>query len=60
MEKLYKAEEIAEMFGVEITTVWLWFRQNKLKYTKIGKRKLVKESDLMAYLESGESNAERK
>ena len=60
MEKLYKAEEIAEMFGVEITTVWLWFRQNKLRYTKIGKRKLVKESDLMAYLESGESNAERK
>ena len=48
------------MFGVEITTVWLWFRQNKLRYTKIGKRKLVKESDLMAYLESGESNAERK
>lgn len=56
MQKLYTAEEIAKMFSIEVETVWLWFRQGKLRYTKIGKRKLVKESDLQKIVEDGDSD----
>lgn len=53
MEKIYTAQEIADYLHVKISTVWLWCRIGKLKYFIVGRKKLVKESDLTRFVESG-------
>lgn len=42
-EKLYSCEQIAEHYGVNITTVWKWIRTNRLKAKKIGKMYRITE-----------------
>lgn len=37
MEKFYSCEQVAERYGVKISTVWSWIRENKLRANKIGK-----------------------
>lgn len=37
MEKFYSCEQVAERYGVKISTVWSWIREKKLCATKIGK-----------------------
>lgn len=37
MEKFYSCEQVAERYGVKISTVWSWIREKKLRATKIGK-----------------------
>ena len=56
MEKLYTAQQIAEHLNVKVATVWLWFRKGKIKYVTIGRKKMVKESDLIAFIDGGEKD----
>lgn len=37
MDRFYTCEEIAEIYGVKIATVWAWIREGKLKAMKLGK-----------------------
>ena len=46
MEKLYRCEEIANRYEVQITTVYDWIRKKNLPALKIGKSYMVQESDL--------------
>lgn len=59
MEKLYTAQEIADKLNRKVETVWGWFRKGILKYTIFGRTKLVKESDLIKFIESGGNNGNR-
>lgn len=52
MEKIYSCEEIAERYGVKISTVWDWIRNKKLTAMKIGKSYKVREEDLKKFEES--------
>lgn len=52
MEKIYNCEEIAERYGVRISTVWDWIRNKKLTAMKIGKYYKVREEDLKKFEES--------
>ena len=53
MEKIYTAQQVAEYCQVGVETVWRWFRENRLKYYIVGRKKMVKESDLQKYIEKG-------
>jgi len=59
MEKYLTAQEVAEYCHVTVRTVWRWFRLDLLKYIKFGRKKLVKESDLVKFVESGGNNGNR-
>lgn len=37
MEKFYTCEQVAERYGVKISTVWSWIREKKLRANRIGK-----------------------
>ncbi len=56
MEKLFTAKEVAEYCRVKVATVWSWFRNGKLKYIEFGRKKLVKESDLVEFINGGGNN----
>ena len=49
MNKIYSCEEIAERYGVKISTVWDWIRKKKLVAMKIGKFYKVREEDLKKF-----------
>lgn len=51
MEKLYRCEEVANRYEVQITTVYDWIRKKKLPALKIGKSYMVQESDLKQFEE---------
>ena len=51
MERLYSAQQVAEYCQVNVETVWRWFRNGKLKYCIVGRKKMVKESDLIKFTE---------
>lgn len=36
--KYYTAEQIAERYGVKLSTVWAWLRARKISAIKIGKQ----------------------
>ncbi len=46
-------EQVAQRYGVKITTVWNWVRLKKIKAVKIGKSYRFREADLLAF-ENGE------
>lgn len=52
LSKMYICEEIAEMYGVKIFTVWDWIKRKKIKALKIGREYRIKEEDLKAFEES--------
>lgn len=52
LSKMYTCEEIAEMYGVKIFTVWDWIKRKKIKALKIGREYRIKEEDLKAFEES--------
>lgn len=52
MDKLYGCEQIAERYGVEVSTVWSWIRDKKLIAMKIGKYYKVREEDLKKFEEN--------
>lgn len=51
MEKLYRCEEVANRYEVQITTVYDWIRKKNLPALMIGKSYMVQESDLKQFEE---------
>ena len=57
MEKaFYSCQEVADRYGVKISTVWAWVREKKLPAVKLGKNYKVKKEDLEKF-ESENSTA---
>ena len=52
LSKMYTCEEIAEMYGVKIFTVWDWIKRKKIKALKIGREYRIREEDLKIFEES--------
>jgi len=50
-EKYYTIEEVAEMLKVVYMTVYRWVRQGKLKAFRVGKKYMIKKSDIEALIE---------
>lgn len=51
MEKFFSCDEIAERYGVKVTTVWDWIRRGELPAVKIGKQYRIRADDLEMYEE---------
>lgn len=51
MEKVYTCNEIAERYGVKISTVYKWIRDGAMEAINIGKSYRVKESEVIAFEE---------
>ena len=51
MGKLYTCEEIAEMYGVSMWTVWSWIRIKKLTAIKTGKFYRIRQCDVDSFNE---------
>ena len=52
MEKFYSCEQVAERYGVKLTTVWNWIRTHKLPAVKVGKQYRVTADALNAFEKS--------
>ena len=52
MEKFYRCEQVAERYGVKVSTVWSWIREKKISAVKIGGGYRVRESALAAFEET--------
>ena len=50
--KYFTCEEVAEITGFKIATVWQWVREKKLPAIKFGKVYRIAEDDLKTYIES--------
>jgi len=50
-EKYYTIEEVAEMLKVVYMTVYRWIKQGKLKAFRVGKKYMIKKSDIEALVE---------
>ena len=50
MEKFYDCKQVAERYGVKITTVWEWIRTGKLRAIRVGKQYRVRK-DALAFFE---------
>ncbi len=59
-EKLYRCEEIANRYEVQITTVYDWIRKKNLPALKIGKSYMVQESDLKQFEEKNKTTVEER
>ena len=51
MDKVYTCNEIAERYGVKISTVYKWIRDGAMEAIRIGKSYRVKESEVIAFEE---------
>lgn len=60
MEKIYTAQQIADYCQVGVETVWRWFREGQMKYYTVGRKKMVTETDLKAFIESGDMSGDNK
>ena len=61
MEPLYSVEEAARRLGgVSKWTVHAWLSKGKLKRTKVGERTMVKESDLVQFVEDCNAQTAKK
>ena len=56
MEKLLTPQEIAEVLGVQPSTIYQWTHQGYIPYVKIGKFVRFKEKDVERWVESKTSN----
>ena len=52
MEKFYDCKQVAERYGVKITTVWDWIKTGKLKAVRIGRFYRIKEEALAEFEKS--------
>ncbi len=52
MERRYECQEVADLYGVKLMTVWAWIREKKLPAIKINKKYVVRPEDLQAFEES--------
>ena len=46
MDKRYSCEEVANIYGIQVRTVWDWIRKKKLPAVRIGKQYYVSADDL--------------
>lgn len=51
--KMKKIEEVADMFGVHIRTVYSWIKKGRLRAKHIGRRWYIEESEIQHIRESG-------
>ncbi|MBQ7385007.1 MAG: helix-turn-helix domain-containing protein [Ruminococcus sp.] len=58
MEMFYSCEQVADRYGVKISTVWAWIREKKLPAVKIGRTYKVKAEDLEAFEKSNQTIAD--
>lgn len=49
MEKFYSCEQVAQRYGVRVSTVWAWIREKKLSAIKIGKLYRINECELAKF-----------
>jgi excisionase family DNA binding protein len=47
MERLYSIKEAAEMLRLSPWTLWSWMKKGKLRGSKIGDRRVIRESELL-------------
>lgn len=52
MEKFYDCKQVAEHYGVKITTVWDWIRAGKLKAVRVGKQYRIPKEALAEFEKS--------
>ena len=52
MEKLLKPEELTELLGIELSTLYSWTHLKRIPYIKAGKLVRFRESDVLAWLET--------
>jgi len=58
MERLLSVAEVAEMLGgISKWTVHAWLSQGKLKRTKVGRRTMIRESELEKVIREGGKSA---
>jgi excisionase family DNA binding protein len=50
MERLYSVDEAAELVRVSHWTIRTWIRTGKLRGSKFGKRRVIRESELQRVL----------
>ncbi len=55
----YTAYEAAEVFGVNIRTIYNWTRSGKLRAVKIGKRWYISKGAVKNLLDHGDANQSR-
>lgn len=54
MERLYSITDAAQALGgISTMTVQTWLSRGKLRRTKVGRRTMIRESELQRFLESG-------
>jgi excisionase family DNA binding protein len=46
MEKLYTVDEAAELLRLSHWTIWSWLKTGKLLGSKVGDRRVIRESEL--------------
>lgn len=49
MEMFYSCGQVADRYGVKVSTVWAWIREKKLPAVKVGKLYKIKATDLEAF-----------
>lgn len=45
-KKRFSCEEIADMYGVHIQTVWRWIREGRLGAIRLGRNYYVRQADI--------------
>jgi len=51
-KKYYTMQEVADMFGVTVNTVYNWNAKKKFKTVKVSKHAYVSEEEMNKYLKS--------
>lgn len=60
MSKLYRCDEVAEMYDVKVITVWDWIRKGRLKAIKLPKGYRITEEALSEYEQSKDGKTHRR
>ena len=60
MEKFFNCEQVAERYGVKISTVWAWIRKKKLPAINFGGVYRIKESDLESFERQNQTTDSKK
>ena len=46
LEKFYSVEEAADLLHLSHWTIWKWLKDGKIRGSKVGDRRLIRESEL--------------